>query len=153
MLNNFGSGCHRTPWILLLSFLSSISLATAFCLSRVGQAGLSHFYNHNITPGRKIHNNTPIRVSNSSDQNRGFTTRDERKALLLDLITSVTSNQATPKKLTVEILSAVKNLEELCPTDDNDVLEELGGNWELIWTAQDKSSPEGRQSPLSNWIK
>jgi len=32
------------------------------------------------------------------------------------------------------------------------VLGSLGGNWELIWTTQDKSTKEGGQSPLFNWI-
>lgn len=79
--------------------------------------------------------------------------RQRKKDDLQMLLSSVTSNVSTPKELTAKILSAVRNLEELCPTRDDDVLEELGGNWELTWTAQDKSSPEGSQSPLLTWIK
>jgi len=77
--------------------------------------------------------------------------KDMKKDELLNLLSSVPSNISTPKKLTSDILSAVRDLEDFCPTNDAEVLTSLGGNWELIWTAQDKSSLEGRQR--LNWIK
>ena len=79
--------------------------------------------------------------------------RETKKEELLNLLSCVPSNVSTPKKLTTETLQAVRALEEYCPTPDENVLESLGGNWELIWTAQDRSSLEGRTGLISNWIK
>lgn len=70
---------------------------------------------------------------------------------LLDLLFSVPSNAPTSPSLTSKILSAVRQLENECPTPNEDVLAELAGNWELMWTAQDKTSAESQRGPFS-WI-
>jgi hypothetical protein len=64
----------------------------------------------------------------------------ETKTTLLSLLSKVPPNEPTPVDLTAEILQAVKNLEESCPTPEEDVLQAVAGNWELLWTAQDVSS-------------
>jgi len=61
-------------------------------------------------------------------------------------LSQVPSNQSTPKQLTTEILQTTSILEKQCPTIDENVLERLVGNWELIWTAQDKSSLDNEDS-------
>ena len=71
------------------------------------------------------------------------------KSKLFDLLDDVPSNAPTPRGLTDDILAAVRVLERQCPTPDDAVLLELAGNWELLWTAQDKSSAESQQGLLS----
>ena len=66
--------------------------------------------------------------------------RSEKKLALLNLLSKVPPNESTSKQLTTEILQAVNILEEECPTLETDVLSRIAGNWELVWTAQDKSS-------------
>jgi len=83
---------------------------------------------------------------------RGENDNDIKVDELLALLDSVPSNLPTPKSLTDEILGAVKKLEEECPTSDGSVLSELSGNWELLWTAQDKSNEQYINGGLMNRI-
>jgi hypothetical protein len=69
---------------------------------------------------------------------------------LLALLDSVPRNLPTSKSLTDQILNAVQQLEEDCPTSDESVLSELSGNWELLWTAQDRSSEQYIKGGLAN---
>jgi len=77
---------------------------------------------------------------------------EEKVDALLALLDSVPSNLPTSKSLTDEILAAVDKLEDVCPVAEEDVLPELTGNWELLWTAQDRSSGQFRLllNPLEN---
>ena len=77
---------------------------------------------------------------------------DDKVDALLALLDSVPSNLPTSKSLTDEVLDAVKNLEKECPTSDESVLSELSGNWELLWTAQDRSSEQFLKGGLANVI-
>jgi hypothetical protein len=73
------------------------------------------------------------------------------KAQLLELVLEKTPRNApTSASTTEEILKVVRELEEQCPTPDTEVLQELAGTWELLWTTQDRSRPES-QRPFS-WI-
>ncbi len=81
------------------------------------------------------------------------TRRDEIKTRLLELIASTPSNLPTSKSLTNEILDMVRKMEATCPTPNDEVVERLGGNWELLWTAQDQTSDEWGLGPLRTWIK
>ena len=63
-------------------------------------------------------------------------TREEMRAGLLELIEDTPRNAPTQKSTTEEILAKVRMLEESCPTAEDDVLNSLGGAWELLWTAQ-----------------
>jgi hypothetical protein len=63
-------------------------------------------------------------------------TRDEMRAELMELIGNTPRNAPTSKRTTDEILSTVIRLEDSCPTAEEDVLNSLGGAWELLWTAQ-----------------
>ena len=88
------------------------------------------------------------------DTNSNIDKREQSKQYkphLMDLLTSIPPNQSTPQQLTNDLLAAVKDLERVCPTNDEEVLQELSGNWELIWTAQDKQSAEA--SSVFSWIK
>lgn len=95
-------------------------------------------------------NKPPLSLSRSSDPMTDI--RREKKAALLHILSKVPQNVSTPKDLSSDILSSVRELEELCPTNEQDVLDELGGNWELIWTAQDSSSEESRQGLFLKFI-
>jgi len=79
-------------------------------------------------------------------------TDENCKTKLLSLLEQIKPNQSTQKYVTDEILTTVKRLEMNCPTKEEDVLVELGGNWELIWTAQDGSSLEMKNNRLRSWI-
>lgn len=70
------------------------------------------------------------------------------KEELLDSLKETPSNAPTSRKLTTHILGQIDELEKNCPTPDDDVLESLAGNWELLWTAQDRRSTEWRRNPL-----
>ena len=64
---------------------------------------------------------------------------ENKKLALLNLLSKVPPNESTSKQLTTEILQAVNILEEECPPIlETDVLSRIAGNWELVWTAQDK---------------
>lgn len=63
-------------------------------------------------------------------------TREEMRAELLELIGDTPRNAPTPKRTTEEILAKIRRLEYSCPTAEEDVLNSLGGAWELLWTAQ-----------------
>ena len=63
-----------------------------------------------------------------------------KKENLLDLLQSTPTNAATSTQLTNDILSKTKELETMCPTPEENVLQKIVGNWELVWTAQDKSN-------------
>ncbi|KAL7551405.1 hypothetical protein ACHAWF_014593 [Thalassiosira exigua] len=93
-----------------------------------------------LTPARRLLPD-PFDTASSSSTAEGEAS--ESKSALLRLLASVPSNESTPPSLTRSILDAVKVLEGECPTPDEDVLTRLGGNWELIWTAQDLASLRG----------
>eukprot|EP00986_Skeletonema_menzelii_P015640 scaffold12293_cov154-Skeletonema_menzelii.AAC.1 len=71
---------------------------------------------------------------------------------LLNLLSEVLPNEATPKDLTASILQAVKKLEDNFPTPPEDVLESAAGNWQLLWTAQDLSSLPQKRVNLQSWV-
>lgn len=79
--------------------------------------------------------------------------RETLKNDLLDLLKETPSNAPTSKKLTNDILEKIDDLEKNCPTPDELVLPNLSGNWELLWTAQDKRSTEWKRNPLRAFIK
>ena len=91
-----------------------------------------------------------VATSNGMDQKRN---REVVKDELLNLIQSTPSNKPTSAAFTKQILSVVRDLEDRCPTDPGDVLGTLGGNWELLWTAQDVSDNEWGLGLLRRWIK
>jgi hypothetical protein len=80
-------------------------------------------------------------------------TREAVKDQLLQLISTTPSNAPTSKQTTKGILVVVRKLEARCPTPDGEVVPKLGGNWELLWTAQDQSSDEWGMGPFRRWIK
>mmetsp|Transcript_29163 Transcript_29163/g.59885 ORF Transcript_29163/g.59885 Transcript_29163/m.59885 type:complete len:300 (+) Transcript_29163:84-983(+) len=89
--------------------------------------------------------------SNNTDSKIPAEKSDEKSALM-ELLAQVPPNQSTSKELTSRILDAVKVLENSCPTPDEDVLSRLVGNWELIWTAQDRDNLPGGKTFFVNWI-
>jgi PAP_fibrillin len=102
----------------------------------------------------------PVRLSSSSHcwsaASHDIETGNQRltvKSELLDLLKSTPSNAPTSRKLTKEILDKVDELERNCPTKDEDVIQSLAGNWELLWTAQDRQSNEWKRNPLRAMIK
>eukprot|EP00536_Pseudo-nitzschia_multiseries_P002708 jgi/Psemu1/184191/e_gw1.37.157.1 len=90
----------------------------------------------------------PIKDNEAAHDVPGDTS--EKVDALLALLDSVPSNLPTPKSLTEKILATVQKLEEECPTSDESVLSELSGNWELLWTAQDRSSEQYINGGLAN---
>lgn len=100
-----------------------------------------------ISGGRRdIHQHSVLHLSLSPQKNdKGLDNVDniqnsESKQKLLNLLAQVPPNESTSKELTQQILQIVNDIEDLCPTPDTDVLSRVSGNWELVWTAQDKSS-------------
>ena len=77
----------------------------------------------------------PQSTSNSNNKDNV-----DNKLKLFNLLSQVPSNQSTSKQLTTAILQATSILENECPTLEENMLQCLVGNWELIWTAQDKTS-------------
>jgi len=78
---------------------------------------------------------------------------DGIKMRLLDLIAETPPNMPTSKLWTQEILDVARQLEATCPTHEDQVVGQLAGNWELLWTAQDQRSDEWGLGPLRTWIK
>ncbi len=91
--------------------------------------------------------------------------QENQQQNLLNLLSQLKPNQPTSQSLTKNILQTVKKIELNCPLNNNDdnnldistLLEELNGNWELIWTAQDKESKEALSkmswiNPLENQV-
>jgi hypothetical protein len=92
-------------------------------------------------------------TTTNDDETNTSTSRERTKNQLLSLVTSTPSNAPTSKHTTDDILAVVRELEAQCPTPEADVVPMLGGNWELLWTAQDQSSDEWGLGPLRRWIK
>lgn len=69
-------------------------------------------------------------------------TNNAAKEQLLDLLAAVPRNKATSRRQTQDILHQVRQLEPSCPTNPADVLPQLAGTWELLWTAQDRQSSD-----------
>lgn len=93
----------------------------------------------------------PDFLSPPKSQGSGVRTVNNYKSALLELLKEVPPNEATPKQLTTDILGAVKTLETECETPESDVIPQLAGNWELVWTAQDASTKP--RNIFSTWIK
>lgn len=81
------------------------------------------------------------------------TQRQMVKDQLLSLVSSTPANAPTSSRTTQDILQVIRELEQLCPTPEPDVVPKLGGNWELLWTTQDQSSDEWGMGPFRTWIK
>lgn len=74
------------------------------------------------------------------------------KQNLLDKLAETPRNRRTPASLTKDILQAVRSLEQVCPTEDDQVVDALAGIWELLWTTQDPDAPESRRPFFLNFI-
>ncbi|KAG7351474.1 plastid lipid-associated PAP/fibrillin family protein [Nitzschia inconspicua] len=90
-------------------------------------------------------------------------TRISLKETLLREIASTPSNAPTSRTVTQSILTTIRQLEKMCPMDENDdeeeeanndlFLNQLAGNWELLWTTQDDQSDEWNMAgPFRRWI-
>lgn len=99
---------------------------------------------------RFLHNKRQRQPTKLKDTQSTTETIDKNK--LLTLLSNVPPNEPTPKDLTEQILQAVKDLEETCPTPEQDVLQAVAGNWELLWTAQDVSSLPQQRINLRSWV-
>ena len=108
--------------------------------------GFSHLARVRVQP-RRIR--LDLLAAHPTSQTASDVDAIKAKSKLFDLLDEVPSNAPTPRGLTDDILAAVRLLERQCPTPDDAVLSELAGNWELLWTAQDKSSAESQQGLLS----
>lgn len=90
-----------------------------------------------------------LKLDNADDSTIGSTVKQE----LLNLIDALPKNSLTPAKLTNDILKTVRDMENQCPTNNEEVLTKLSGNWELLWTAQDASSDQVKQLGMfRSWI-
>jgi len=91
----------------------------------------------------------PWLLSSKSDNGVASSVKQD----LLELINTVPKNSPTPAKLTDSILKTVRDMENECPTNNDEVLTKLSGNWELLWTAQDASSDQVKQlGVFRSWI-
>jgi len=95
-----------------------------------------------------------LKASTESRQDEQRTRALLRKQELLQLLQETPANAPTSRDLTASLLGVVQDLERVCPTSDPEVLTKLGGTWELLWTTQDRSSPQfNNGNPLRTWIK
>jgi len=127
-----------------------IAVIVAFSASNQGYLFTASTWNRQITISK-----SPF-SSSSRIQLHGSSTsvsldRDTIKQELCNLLQSTPGNVPTPTDLTQQILSKVQTLEQVSENSDKDILQELSGNWELLWTTQDKSSLESQQT--LSWIK
>jgi len=123
--------------VFLFSFYGISSYANAFVIDGSRRRSSNRYPSSSISFANIFSPpQSAIDVDNNNDDN----------LKLINLLSRVPSNQSTSKQLTSEILQATTILEEQCPTIDENVLERLVGNWELIWTAQDKSSLDNEDS-------
>ncbi|CAB9527148.1 PAP_fibrillin [Seminavis robusta] len=111
------------------------------------------------TGSRRLTAKKPLVVSFASKESSASISasaeeeRASRRKELFNLLGSTPSNAPTSPDFTNYILGAIQRLEQVCPTPDQDVLGKLGGTWELLWTAQDRSSEEyNTLGPLFTWI-
>jgi PAP_fibrillin len=92
-------------------------------------------------------------TSVSTSSSREETLKDD----LLQQIAATPANSPTSNAQTTSILNTVRELEAICPTEDDNnemFLQKLAGNWELLWTTQDDKSDEWNMAgPLRRWIK
>ena len=161
VLNQLSDNFWRLSLCNMLFHLWAILLLGSNLLQRAESFGL--------LPPSKLHLPLPISpasatisLSNKFIRRSWFVTgntgieetiRDDILNDLLELIRSTPSNSPTSIQTTDNILTIIRKLEGLCPTEDAKVLPELGGNWELLWTSQDQQSDEWRLGPLRTWIK
>ena len=101
----------------------------------------------------KLHLSIANIFSPQSTSNTKSNKINDDKLNLINLLSQVPSNQSTSKQLTKEILQATSILEKQCPTLEENVLQRLVGNWELVWTAQDKSSLQDRDDDSNRWMR
>ena len=141
--------CHPIVWALSLAAILILS-TTCSCS---GFLLLSNSFNCRNPP--MSHQKRVLSTALGSKQQETATAdhRSTTKNQLLSLISSTPANSQTPTKLTNDILDKVRSLETICPTEETKVVPALGGNWELMWTTQDKSSDEWGLGPLRTWIK
>jgi len=90
--------------------------------------------------------------------------QQDKKQYLMDLLKDVPANQKSSTQLTARILKIVKDMEIDNNNSNNndssssvipeqDILPALAGNWQLLWTAQDKESTEWKVlEPWKTWI-
>ena len=151
---------HRGIICLLLLAHVEIALVESFQLLVPKPSPLMMIRSPILTIREVLRSSCPLRsglsinMSMNEVNSSSATNRIQRKEKLSSLLEKVPRNASTPKALTEEILSAARDMESFCPTKENEVISELGGNWELIWTAQDPSSlKEQEQNPIFTWIK
>jgi hypothetical protein len=113
--------------------------------------------------GTQVHPSHPIvahpllRAAAKATATSSYTTRQQRKDELLELIRSTPTGLPTPYFLTQQILTLVESLEKDDAVDptipESQLLKALAGTWELLWTAQDPKAPEtfgSWMNPLEN---
>ena len=103
-----------------------------------------------LGPKRSLPHNVACFASMSEETEKQG---EQIKAKLLGLIATTPSNLPTSKISTSQILNVIREMEDNFPAPEEEVFEKLGGNWELLWTAQDQSSDEWGLGPLRTWIK
>jgi len=117
---------------------SFVSLSFVLLFFSVGKSAHAFTSSANLSTGESLLRRSPLPLLRgdfalhavSSSTGTGNSPRQTKKDELLNLLSCVPSNVSTPQKVTSEILQAVRELEEYCPTCDDDVLVSLGGNWE-----------------------
>jgi hypothetical protein len=129
---------HSTPFSLTIALI-------ALCLRK------SHGFvpNTNVRSRGHLNEYSVAWAATQGTENARLMIKSE----LMDSLKETPSNAPTSRKLTSYILGKIDELEKNCPTPDDDVLENLAGNWELLWTTQDRRSSEWRRNPLRAIIK
>mmetsp|Transcript_18751 Transcript_18751/g.26445 ORF Transcript_18751/g.26445 Transcript_18751/m.26445 type:complete len:315 (+) Transcript_18751:2-946(+) len=128
--------------------------------------------NNNIVPllsprimTTMIHSTSKENSSKINLETTQTRTQLDKKQQLMELLEQVPANQKSSTELTSKILKIVQEIEMYNNNKDDadsssssviadkDVLSSLAGNWQLLWTAQDKNSQEWKVlQPWKTWI-
>lgn len=152
-LRNFGLhiSSSTTTMMIMTSYRPKMALSIAL-FELIIQALLPSSSWHVkafVTPSLTTpkHNLINLGVTNNEESSQETT-----KDALLRAISSTPSNSPTSKQKTNEIMALARDLEAQCPTPDEQVLDNLQGSWELMWTAQDRSNGDASSLPFRNFI-
>ena len=141
-------------WIVLILSALLVSLrhnhsAEAFFL------GEQHLHSLQLESPRSLSRRLYCQ-NHSSDKNPKPPSEKNR---ILDLLSQTPRNIPTPSSLTTQLLSEIKTLEQTSHNlkkknsldAEPEILSEIGGTWELLWTTQDKTTIEANRS-FASWI-
>ncbi|KAG7354591.1 plastid lipid-associated PAP/fibrillin family protein [Nitzschia inconspicua] len=154
-----GGGGGRPPWCRSMKKIMIVVIMVAVLRGFVAPKQLAVAFSPSSSSSSSSSSSITSSISQAIMKNRM-----SLKETLLREIASTPSNAPTSRTVTQSILTTIRELEKTCPMDENDEEEEeeakndlflnqLAGNWELLWTTQDDQSDEWNMAgPFRRWI-